>query len=84
MADLTAVPPRAYYLGLDDCVYFDMTDTEKTGGDPQVKFTKDLDEYDEKCFTLERENGKSVRQREERLDDVGNRNGLIHRHRRLR
>ena len=52
VADLTAVPPRAYYLGLDDCVYFDMTDTEKTGGDPQVKFTKDLDEYDEKCFTL--------------------------------
>ena len=29
-----------------------MTDTEKSGGDPQVKFTKDLDEYDEKCFTL--------------------------------
>ena len=52
VADLTAVPPRAYYLGLDDCVYFDMTDTEETGGDPQVKFTKDLDEYDEKCFTL--------------------------------
>jgi hypothetical protein len=52
VADLTAVPPRAYYLGLDDCVYFDMTDTEETGGDPQVKFTKDLDEYEEKCFTL--------------------------------
>ena len=53
VADLTAVPPRAYYLGLDDCVYFDMID--KINGekvDPQVKFTKDLDEYEEKCFTL--------------------------------
>ena len=52
MADLTAVPPRAYYLGLDDCVYFDMIDINGEKVDPQVKFTKDLDEYDEKCFTL--------------------------------
>ena len=52
VADLTAVPPRAYYLGLDDCVYFDMIDINGEKVDPQVKFTKDLDEYDEKCFTL--------------------------------
>ena len=52
VADLTAVPPRAYYLGLDDCVYFDMIDINGEKVDPQVKFTKDLDEYEEKCFTL--------------------------------
>ena len=60
VADLTAVPPRAYYLGLDDCVYFDMIDINGEKVDPQVKFTKDLDEYDEKCFTLTEKNGKSV------------------------
>ena len=58
VADLTAVPPQAYYLGLDDCVYFDMIDINGEKVDPQVKFTKDLDEIDEKCFTLTEKGSK--------------------------
>jgi hypothetical protein len=66
VADLTSMPPRAYYLGLDNCVYFDTTESMVDGDtkiskkaaaaaakkEPKVKFTKDLDPYDELCFTL--------------------------------
>ena len=57
---------------------------EKSGGDPQVKFTKDLDEYDEKCFTLKEKTERVYAnvKRDSTMLEIGT--GLIHRHRRLR